>query len=120
MFDFLDLAGITIPKLLMAAILMVAILFFAKVLIRKSNSEHSQLNLEDLLLGDDGKMSKAAAVMLGAFALTSWVIVYLALQSKLTEGYFAAYLAAWVAPTVTRLIVIGKPQESQDTKPRQA
>lgn len=78
-------------------------------LIHRHRSALSLINLEDLLLGDDGRISKAAAVMLGAFALTTWVIAYLTVNDKLTEGYFVAYLGAWVAPTVTRLIVARAP-----------
>lgn len=66
-------------------------------------------SLVDLLLGDDGRASKAAHVMFGAFFLTSWVVVYAALTSKLSDVMFGAYLAAWVAPAVTKLIV-GSPK----------
>jgi hypothetical protein len=89
----------------LAAILGVVVILAYFTLRARSRSGASAINLDDLLLGEDGKVSKAAAVMMGSFAGTTWVIVYLTLCDKLTEGYFAAYLAAWVAPTVTKLIV---------------
>lgn len=92
-------------KALMLAALAVLLVVAVISLRRRDRCSSSPLKLEDLLLGDDGRLSKAAAVMMGAFALTSWAIAYLALNDKLTEGYFAAYLGAWVAPTVTALIV---------------
>lgn len=67
--------------------------------------------IADLLMGDDGKASKAAHVMFGAFFITSWVIVYEALTGKLDPLVFGAYIAAWVAPAVTKLIV-GNPKTS--------
>lgn len=74
-------------------------------LIRRDRSAASQINLEDLLLGDDGKLSKAAAVMMGAFTMTTWLMIYLTLNGKMSEGYLSIYVAAWITPTVVRLIV---------------
>jgi len=88
----------------MAALLGVLILCGAWVLHRRSLNHNSKIVLDDLLLGDDGKMSKSAAVMFGSFVLTSWVIVFLTMTDKLDSVYFAAYIAAWVIPAVTRLI----------------
>ena len=77
----------------------------AKSLLKSNKSQRSKINLEDLLIGEDGRTSKAAAVMLGAFAMTTWMMIYLTLSSRITEGYFGLYMTAWVAPTVTNLIV---------------
>ena len=95
-------------KLLMAIVLALLVLFLTWILMRRHRCAASGLNFDDLLLGDDGKLSKAAAVMMGAFVCTTWLMVYLALVGKMTEGYLIAYLGAWVAPTVTKLIT-GRP-----------
>lgn len=92
-------------KILMALVLALVVLVITLALLRRHRSSMSRLNFDDLLLGDDGKLSKAAAVMMGAFACTTWLMVYLALTGRMTEGYLAAYLGAWVAPSVTKLIV---------------
>lgn len=101
-------------KILMTAALILVIIAIVYALMKRDRSATSYINLEDLLLGDDGKLSKAAAVMMGSFALTTWLMVYLALGNKMTEGYLAIYVAAWIAPTVTRLIV-NKPAETTAT-----
>jgi len=88
----------------MIFVLALAVLLILWALERKNQSKDSPISFDDLLLGDDGKMSKAACVMFGSFALTTWTIVYLTINDKLTEGYFGAYLAAWVLPAVTKLI----------------
>lgn len=88
----------------MIVVLALAVLLIMWALERRSRSAKSRIDLDDLLLNEDGKMSKAAAVMFGSFALTTWVIVFLTLNGKLTEGYFAAYITAWVAPVVVKLI----------------
>jgi hypothetical protein len=88
----------------MIAVLAIAFLIILWTLHRRSISTKSSISLDDLLLGDDGKISKAATVMWGSFALTTWTMVYLTINEKLTEGYFTAYIAAWVAPAVVKLI----------------
>jgi len=85
-------------------------LLVMRALMRRSKDDKSLISLDDLLVGDDGKLSKAASVMFGAFLLTSWVILYQTLNKTLTDVTFAAYLAAWVAPTVTKLIT-GRAQQ---------
>jgi hypothetical protein len=97
------------PKLVAAAALILAVLLIAWLLHRRDRSPASKLNLEDLLIGDDGRLSKAAAVMMGAFGLTTWLMAYLALTGKMTEGYLAIYVGAWIAPTVA--VIIKRPAE---------
>lgn len=85
------------------AALVLIISFAYRLLHNRNKDAASKISLDDLLLGDDGKVSKAAIVLLGAFVMTTWVVIYLTLQDKLTEGYFGGYIAAWVAPTITKL-----------------
>jgi len=85
-------------------------LLVMRALMRRNKDEKSLISLDDLLVGDDGKLSKAASVMFGAFLLTSWVILYQTLNKTLTDVTFAAYLTAWVAPAVTKLIT-GRAQQ---------
>lgn len=87
------------------AILSLGFLSILWFVIRRSRNHVSKLCLDDLLIGDDDKLSKAAVVMLGAYAITTWLIVDLELHDKMTEGYLTIYVAAWIAPTVTRLVV---------------
>lgn len=63
----------------------------------------NDFNILDLLM-ENGRVSKAAVVMMGAFSLTSWMMVQLTLAGKMTEGYFGLYSAAWIAPVVIKLI----------------
>lgn len=85
-------------------VLVVGVLLVVLSLLLRHRNSASRINLDDLLLGVDGRFSKAAAVMLGSFMLTSWLMVLLALRDKMTEGYLAIYVGAWIAPTVTVLI----------------
>lgn len=88
----------------MIAVLAIALLAIMWTLERKNRNKASPISFDDLLTGDDGKMSKVAAVMFGSFALTTWTIVYLTINDKLTEAYFGAYLGAWVLPAVANIV----------------
>lgn len=94
---------------------LVIVLVIWKTLIRRDRAAASQINLEDWLLGDDGRLSKAAGVMMGAFVTTTWVVLFQAYKGQLTDTIFGAYIAAWVAPTVTRLIVEAKTKLAGDS-----
>ena len=97
------------PKIIAAlALLLLGALIFL-TLTRRDRSSSSKIDLDYLLVDPDTKqISKGAAVMMGAFVFTTWMMVYLTLTSKMTEGYFGVYVGAWVAPTVTKLIVSAK------------
>lgn len=111
-------------KIVMIAVMVIIIAALIFSLIKRDRSISSKINLEDLLIGEDDKVSKAAAVMMGAFAMTTWLMVYLAMSGKMTEGYLAIYVGAWIAPTVTKLIVgqsappanVTETQRSETTK----
>ncbi len=77
--------------------------FIWRSLRRMHDATDINFNLRDLLMEND-RVSKAACVMMGAFAATTWQFIYYTLNGKLTEGYLGIYVAAWIAPVVARLI----------------
>jgi hypothetical protein len=82
---------------------------------RRNKSSVSKINLDDLLLGDDGKISKGAFVLLGSFILTSWVIIFQTINSTLSDTVFGLYVGSWIVPTVTKLIKGTPPGASSET-----
>ena len=93
------------PKFALAVVLAAVALFVSWRLIVRSRSRGSEINLDDLLIDDaTGKISKAAAVMMGSFFVTSWIVVYQTLTDKLTDLTFSAYIGGWVVPAVTRIL----------------
>lgn len=101
-----------LQQIAFAIVIFVVVALFVRALLNRNNDKDSKFALEELLLGDDGKTSKAAAVLMGAFVATTAVLLFQAWKGSLTDMTYAAYLAAWVAPTVTRLIVNGKPADA--------
>jgi len=101
---------------IMYGVLVLVVLWLIAAVIKRNRDPVSRINIEDLLLGDDGRMSKASVVMLGAFMLTTWLMIYLTAGGKMSEGYLAIYVAAWIAPTVTKLIQAPALEKEKDAK----
>lgn len=59
-------------------------------------------NLFDLLM-EQGRISKVSVAFITTLCVTSWIMLRLALDGKLTEGYFTGYGLMWVAPLVAKL-----------------
>lgn len=71
-------------------------------------------NLLDLLLEND-RVSRKAVLVMGAFFTSSWIVIRLTLDGKLTEGYFGAYMAAWVAPMIAGMFATNTPAVTTST-----
>lgn len=56
------------------------------------------------LFSENGKASRGAFVMMGAFAATTAVFIYYAVMHWLTDAMYIGYGAMWVIPVVARLI----------------
>jgi hypothetical protein len=109
-------------KVIMSVVLVGMVVAALWTITRRDRNSRSGIKWDDLLLGEDGRLSKAAVVMMGAFALTTWMMVYLTLTDKMSEGYFTIFGALWATPAVTKLIVnrpsvVGKSVESPPREP---
>lgn len=89
---------------LLIAALAVGGLLILLLLYRTNRKGGNGLELADLVKGDDGKWSKVWMLTWGAFAMTTWLMVFLTIGGKVTEGYFGLYSAAWIAPTLARIL----------------
>lgn len=112
--------GFMNTNLLFILAALVVLWFIVRSLRSRSNCPESALNLDDLLLGEDGKASKAATVMFGAFVVTTGIMIWLTYKGLMSEGYLVIYVGAWIAPTVTRLIVNPQPPGTVAAGPPQA
>lgn len=70
---------------------------------RAHRSALIHFNAFDLVM-ENGRVSRIAVCFMVAFAVTTWVIVYLVLRDKLTEGYLTSYGLMWVGPLVARVV----------------
>lgn len=98
-------------EIILIGLLAIIVLLILRSLEIRSKDKKSQFSFDDLLVGDDGKASKAAIVMFGSFVLTSWVVIFQTLNKSLSDLTFGAYIAAWVVPAVARIV---KPAQAPD------
>lgn len=90
----------------MLAALVVSII--VRTLMRWSAEQGNPFIARDLLM-ENGRASRGAVVMMGAFAATTLHFIYYTLIGKMTEGYFGLYSAAWIAPVVVRMMTNPSP-----------
>jgi hypothetical protein len=91
------------PRHVMLGLLALAGALVLISLWRAHRSALLQFNLFDLIT-ENGKVSKIAVSYMLVLGVTTWVIVWLTVRDKLTEGYFTAYGALWVAPLVAKVV----------------
>lgn len=68
--------------------------------IRASNDPQNKINIYDMLLGVDGKMSLTKTAQFGSFAISTWGFVHLVVYNHLTEWYYTSYMVAWAGTQV--------------------
>lgn len=84
------------------AVVLVLMLLLAWSFYRAHKDPNSEINIFDLIMAD-GRISKMAVAFITTLGVTSWIMVRLTTENKLTEGYFTAYGMMWVAPMIARL-----------------
>lgn len=97
--------------IIFALLIVLAMLLIWKSLRKLTASNDHAYDWQDLLM-ENGRASKAAHVMMGAFCVTTWHFVYYSLTNRMSEGYYGLYSAAWIAPVVMRMFA-GNGQQSQ-------
>ena len=80
----------------------IAVLGIIWSIYRLHRDPNNDFNMLALLM-ENGRVSKLSCIVMGAFSVTSWVMIALQLSGKMTEGFLTAYGALWVAPLVVRL-----------------
>ena len=92
-----------------AALLIVALgVLWSLYRAHTGRGELRNFNLLDLLM-QDGKVSRIACAFMTTLCVTSWILIRLAIDGKLTEGYYTAYGVMWVAPVVARMFSLAPP-----------
>lgn len=84
-----------------AALLIVA-LVVAWSFYRAHRNKDFTFNVFDLIM-ENGKLSKIACLVMGAFIVHTWIMVRLTFDLKMTEGYLTIYGATWAAPLIVRM-----------------
>lgn len=59
-------------------------------------------NILDLLM-ENGRVSRLAAAFMMTLVVTSWVMIKLTVDGKMTEGYLMAFGGMWIAPIISKM-----------------
>lgn len=92
-----------------AALLIIAMLI-AWSFYRAHKDRQFRFNVFDLIMEHD-KVSRLACAFMGSFLVSSWIMVRVTLDGKMTDTLFAAYGAIWVAPIIAKLFGVNPPAE---------
>lgn len=79
-----------------------------------NNQQFDNFNFFDLIM-ENGRVSRLACAFLGSWLVTSWIMVRLAIDVKMTEGYLTVYGGMWVAPIIAKLFS-GNPPKQEASK----
>jgi hypothetical protein len=91
------------PREWMLAILAGVFLLGLLMFWRAQRSRQIAFDALDLIM-ENGRVSRIALAFMVAFAVTTWIMVYMTIQGKLTEGLFGLYGALWVGPLVAKVV----------------
>ena len=80
----------------MSLVLLLAVAVLLAILWNFHRDRDNQIDLKDLICVD-GKINEAKFARFGAFIVSTWGFVYLILDERFSEWYFAGYMAAWVS-----------------------
>lgn len=66
-------------------------------------------NAFDLIM-NKGKVDKIAVSYMLVLGVSTWIMIDLQINGKMTEGYFLAYIGAWIAPLVSKVAFNKEPR----------
>lgn len=96
------------------AVAMIAVLVIVWTMYRAQRDKRfKEFNLFDLLM-EHGRLSRIACVFLASFLVTTWIIVRLTLDGKMTENYMTIYGGLWVIPIIAKIY---GPQQREPDEP---
>lgn len=99
----------------MHAILAAGALIVLLTFWRAHKSKNIDFDLLDLLK-QNGRASKVAVIIMGAFCVSTWTVINREVHGTLTSDFFGLYLTAWVAPLIT-LIATSNAEPAKKDEP---
>lgn len=91
----IDWSDINKVQLGLNGILVLVVVFLVFILYVWHRDSKSNIDLKDLICVDN-KIDEKKFVRFGAWIVSTWGFVYLIVEERFSEWYFAGYMAAWV------------------------
>lgn len=70
-----------------------------------------EIDLLDLITGDNGKVSLSKFAQCGAFFVSTWGFVHLTVSGALTEWYYGAYMISWAGANMLNKFMQAKSED---------
>lgn len=95
--------------------LVLIIILFALVLIvwAYQRDETNRVELKDLFCTND-EMDSKKFFTLGAWIVSTWGFIYLIVDERFSEWYFAGYMAAWVGNSLVDKYLTNRKAETKE------
>ena len=94
--------------------LLIVSLVIAWSVYRAHRNPQNTFDVFDLVM-EGGRLSRLACAFMATLFVTSWVVVRLTFDGKMTEGYFIGYGGMWVAPIIAKLFSTPQPPSTTTT-----
>jgi hypothetical protein len=99
----------------MALLLTVVVLVLLGMVFYFHRDPSSKFDLRDLICYR-GELNQGKFMRFGAWIISTWGFVYLVLDQKLTEWYFAGYMAAWAGNAlISKYLDRGRASDAEPT-----
>ena len=82
--------------------LLIIALVIAWSVYRAHRNQENTFDVFDLLM-ENGRLSRIACAFMVTLIATTWIMVRLTFDGKMTEGYFIGYGGMWVAPIIAKM-----------------
>jgi len=98
----------------MAAILILIFVIAVSIIWNLQRDQNNQVDIKDLICSD-GRISEAKFSRFVAFVVSTWGFVYLIIDQRFSEWYFAGYMAAWTGNALFSKWLDAKLSNNQNT-----
>ncbi len=98
------------PHVSMSFVLVLLCFLVLVVLWAYQRDKQNKIEIADLIC-IDGKIDEKKFTRFGAWVVSTWGFVYLILNDKFSEWFFAGYMAAWVGNALLDKF-LNKPREN--------
>lgn len=110
----IDWASMNKVQFSMSAVLTLLLVTGLVVLWAYTRSQHTRVDFKDLFCTND-EIDTRKFYMLGAWVVSTWGFVYLLIEERFSEWYFAGYMAAWVGNALVDKYISTNKEPKDDT-----
>jgi len=105
------------PNTAMNTILVMVALIFVMIIWNIQRDKDNQVDVKDLIC-TNGQLNEHKFMRFTAFVVSTWGFVYLIVDQRFSEWYFAGYMATWTGSALLNKWLNAKSNTSADKEPQ--